>query len=242
MKKITTILAMFSALVMLTVTGAKAIELKAGVSANAMAAVANAQEVLKDSGRVTNEESALATSFASVFAEISSDEMMGLGFGVSYAPEVVSLNDEARDIQNCDNALYNLATKYCVASGGAASPDTGTQKIAADIDDLINVYVTLPVGTGAYIKAGWIMATMNTKESLATGSKYDNIDMEGISVGGGYEGELGNSMFWRAEGTYQHWDDLSTNGSEAGGTTGSRNKITAELGGVTGSLSVGLKF
>ena len=86
------------------------------------------------------------------------------------------------------------------------------------------------------------MATMNTKENLATGSKYDNIDMEGISIGGGYEGDLGDSMFWRAEGTYQHWDDLSSNGSEAGGTTGSRNKITAELAGVTGSLSVGMKF
>ena len=241
MKKLTTILAMLSAIVMLTGTGAKAVTLKAGVSANAMAAVANAQEVLKDSGRVTNEESAIATSFASIFAEISSDEMMGLGFGVSYAPEVVSLNDESRDIQNCRSDLSSQPNGYCVAET-TGKVDSGNQKIAADVDDLINIYLTLPVGTGAYIKAGWMMATMNTKENLATGSKYDNIDMEGISVGGGYEGELGDMMFWRAEGTYQHWDDISASGSEAGGTAASRNKITAELGGVTGSLSVGLKF
>jgi len=236
MKKITTILAMFSALVMLTGTSAKAVTLKAGVSANSMGAVANAQEVLKDSGRVTNETDAIATTFASVFAEISSDELMGLGFGVSYAPEVVSLNDEARNIQNCRDDLPALGR--CIAGTG----DSGLQTIAADVDDLVNIYLTLPVGTGAYIKAGWMMATMNTKENLTTGSKYDNIDMEGISIGGGYEGELGDMMFWRAEGTYQHWDDISASGSEAGGTSGSRNKITAELAGVTGSLSVGLKF
>ena len=229
MKKITTILAMLSALVMLVATGAKAVEFKTGLSINAMGAVANAQESLKDSGRVTNKTDAIATSFGSLFAEISSDEMMGLGFGVSYAPEVVSLNDENRNIQ------------VAVAEPDEAQ-DSGLQKIAADVDDLINIYVTLPVGEGAYVKAGYVMATMNTKENLATGSQYNNIDMEGISVGGGYEGDLGTSVFWRAEGTYQHWDDLATTGSQVGGTATSFNKITAELAGVTGSFSIGMRF
>jgi hypothetical protein len=223
MKKITTILAMLSALVVLSGTSAKALEIKTGVSLNSMAVVANAQEKLKDSGRVTNKNDAIATSFASGFVELSSDELMGLGFGVAYAPEVVSLNDEARNIQP------------------SATGDTGLQKIAADVDDLISVYVTLPVGPGAYVKAGMVRATLNTKESLATGSKYPNIDLEGYTVGGGYEGDLGDMLFWRAEGTYQHWDDIAASGSEAGGS-GNTNKITAELGGVTGSLSLGMKF
>ncbi len=90
MKKINTILAAVSALLMLTVTSANSVEFKAGVSANGMAAYANAKETLKDptgSGRTTNEEAVLATSFASAFVEISSDAAMGLGFGISYAPE-----------------------------------------------------------------------------------------------------------------------------------------------------------
>ena len=51
--------------------------------------------------------------------------------------------------------------------------------------------------------------------------------------------------FWRAEGTYQMWDDLSASGSEAGRVAASalqNNKITAEVGSVTGTLSVGMKF
>ena len=64
MKKINTILAAVGALLMLTVTSANSMEFKAGVSANGMAAYANAKETLKDSGAVTNEEAILATSFA----------------------------------------------------------------------------------------------------------------------------------------------------------------------------------
>ena len=49
MKKINTILAAVSALLMLAVTSANSVEFKAGVSANRMAAYANAKETLKDS-------------------------------------------------------------------------------------------------------------------------------------------------------------------------------------------------
>ena len=73
MKKINTILAAVSALLMLTVTAANSVEFKAGISANGMAAYANAKETLKGTagsstqgtGRTTSEEAVLATSFAS---------------------------------------------------------------------------------------------------------------------------------------------------------------------------------
>jgi hypothetical protein len=230
MKKLNTILAAFGALLMLSVTSANSVELKAGISANGMAAYANAKETLKGGNRITNEEAVLATSFASIFAEISSSEMMGLGIGVSYAPEVADLNKETRLVQN--------------ASGDAAN-DSGTQSVDAKINDLLSIYLTLPVGdTGAYFKAGYIQATMVTEESLATGSKYEDVDMTGTQVGGGYEGSLGDMAFWRAEGSYQMWEDLSASGSEArtAGTDSAKNKIEAELGSVTGSLSIGMKF
>jgi hypothetical protein len=242
MKKLNTILAAVGALLMLSVTGANSVEFKAGVSANGMAAYANATETLKGSGvktgRTTNEEAVLATSFASIFAEISSDEMMGLGLGVSYAPEVADMDKETRVIQNCrDNTA-------CTAED-ADDVDTGTQAIDAKINDLISIYLTLPIGdAGAYVKAGYNQATMVTEESLATGSKYENVDLTGTQVGGGYEGSLGDMAFWRAEGSYQMWEDISASGSESnnGTTDTSKNKITAELGSVTGTLSVGMKF
>ena len=235
MKKLNTILAAFGALLMLSVTAANSVEFKAGVSANGMAAYANAKETIKGTGahRTTSEEAVLATSFASIFAEISSEEMMGLGFGVSYAPEVVDLDKETRHIGIGPD------------TGTGIDADGGVQSVSAKINDLVSVYLTLPVGdTGAYVKAGYIQATMVTEESLATGSKYEDVDMTGTQVGGGYEGSLGDMAFWRAEGSYQMWEDISASGSESnnGATDSSKNKITAELGSVTGSLSIGMKF
>ncbi|MBT4959003.1 MAG: hypothetical protein HON33_03415 [Flavobacteriaceae bacterium] len=232
MKKINTILAAVGALLMLSVTGANSLEFKAGVSANGMAAYANAKETLKDAnGRTTNEEAILATSFASAFVEVSSDEVMGLGIGISYAPEVVDLEKETRTIQN----VYG--------SGLSTANDSGDQVIDGKIQDLASIYLTLPIGdSGAYVKAGYIQATFITSENLATGSKYEDIDLTGTQVGGGYEAPLGDMAFWRAEGSMQMWEDISASGSESGGTSGSKNKITAELGSVVGTLSVGMKF
>lgn len=231
MNKLNTILAAVGALLMLTVTSANSIEIKAGVSANGLAAYANAKEQMKGNTRVTNEEAVLAASFASAFVEISSEDAMGLGIGVSYAPEVVDLEKETRTIQN---------------TSGQAVNDSGDQIIDGKIQDLLSVYLTLPVGdTGAYAKAGYIQATLITAENLATGSKYEDVDMTGMQIGGGYEGELGDMAFWRAEGTYQMWEDLSASGSEGGRVASSglqKNKITAEVGSITGTLSVGMKF
>jgi len=201
-----------------------------------MAAYANAKETIKGTasdtqgtGRTTNEEAILATSFASVFAEISSDGLMGLGFGVSYAPEIVDLNSESRNIQQA------------VSGEG----DTGEQVIDGKVNDFLSLYLTLPVGdSGAYVKAGYIQAKLVTEEQLATGSKYEDIDLTGTQVGGGYEGSLGDMVFWRAEGSYQMWEDISASGSESnnGTTDTTKNKIEAELGSITGSLSIGMKF
>jgi len=237
MKKINTILAALGALLMLTVTSANSVEFKAGVSANGMAAYANAKETLKDSGRETNEEAILATSYASAFVEISSDAAMGLGFGISYAPEVADLEKETRTIQSCSDHLDHLG---CTTD---STNDSGDQVIDGKIEDLVSIYLTLPVGdTGAYVKAGYMQATLNTTENLTTGSKYANVDLSGTHFGGGYEGSLGDMAFWRAEGSMQMWEDVRADGSESGAASGTKNSITAELGSVTGSLSVGMKF
>ena len=243
MKKINMILAAFGALLMLSVsiTGANSVEIRAGVSANGMGAYANASEKLKDNGRLTNKEAVLATSFASVFAEVSSEDLMGLGIGVSYAPEVVDLNKETRQINTCTDQTGRRTNVACVAKTGTGA-DSGTTTVDAKINDLFSVYLTLPIGgEGAYAKVGYIQATMVTEESLATGSKYADIDMTGMEVAGGYEGSLGDMAFWRAEGSYQMWDDLAASGSEAGGGGGT-NKLDAEIGSITGTFSLGMKF
>ena len=223
MKKINTMLATLAAFLMLSVTAANSIEFKVGASVSAMGAYANAQEKLKDSARITNEEAILATSYASGFLEVGSEELMGLSLGLAYTPEVTEMDKETRVIQP------------------SATGDSGSQLIDADVVDLVEIYATLPVGEGAFIRAGYIEATLQTKETLATGSSYGDVDMSGTVIGAGIERGLGDMMFWRAEGAYQMWDDIEAGGSETGGS-GNTNKITAEVGSVTGSLSIGVKF
>ena len=225
MNKLNKILAMLGALLMLSVTAANSMEFKVGVSANTMGAYANVEEKLKDSGRISNEEAVLAAAFGSGFVEVGSDDMMGLSIGVSYAPEVAELNKETRAIQP------------------SATGDSGNQIIDGKIVDLVSVYLSLPVGEGAFAKVGYIQATLKTTENLATGSAYENVDLTGMMLAGGYEADLGSSgVFWRAEGQYQMWEDIRADGSEAGGSSGSRNQISAELGAVQGALSIGMRF
>ena len=107
---------------------------------------------------------------------------------------------------------------------------------------MTTAYVGLMVTENMYAKVGAVTVDVITNENLATGSKYENIDLTGTSVGAGYEGSLGDMAFWRAEGTMQMWDDISANGSEAGASAAAKNKIEAELGSVMGSLSVGMRF
>ena len=141
MKKINTILAAVGALLMLTVTSANSMEFKAGVSANGMAAYANAKETLKDSGAVTNEEAILATSFASAFVELSRAAAMGLGSGISYAPEVVDLEKETRTIQN----VYG--------TGDSGANDSGEQIIDGKVqEDTHRVIIKQGI-------SGWFLTT-----------------------------------------------------------------------------------
>ena len=97
--------------------------------------------------------------------------------------------------------------------------------------------------TGVYAKVGYIQATVETKESLATGSSYKNVDLDGMEYGIGYMGELSDMVFYKVESTYIDFDDISAVGSEEGVSgNGSYNKITVEAGGVSAKASIGLRF
>ena len=238
MNKIKTIIALIASM-MLFSSAANSVEFKVGLSGNASGYYANAKETIKGTGahRTSNAEAVALFHYASGFVEVGSEELMGLSIGLSYAPEVASLPTETRLIQNC--ADHNGASCTSYSSG-----DTGTQKIDGKIVDQVVLYATLPVGsTGAYGKLGFLRATLETNELLATGSKYEDVDLEAIVVGAGYEGSIGSNAFWRIEGTYHQFDDVRVNGSQSNSDTdSSTNKIDAEIGGVNAALSIGYKF
>lgn len=204
-------------------------EIRLGVVANMAADYGVAEETLKDSGRKTEEHAVLAHSFASIFAEISIEQAMGLTFGVEYAAETIDLEKETRGIR---------------AEGGAdAGADSGNQVIDASVEDITTLYVAMPLGaSGAYIRAGYVMADLRTTETLTTGSTYADVNMDGTQVGAGYMGTIGDRGFYKLEGTYTEFDKMSLNGTEVGSAATNFNKIDAQISGVAARLAVGVRF
>ena len=90
-----------------------------------------------------------------------------------------------------------------------------------------------------------ILAIIALSLCLMIPSKADEIkdlQIEGMSIGVYYDGAISDNLFYRVEGAYQQFEDIKVTGSEVGGTAGSFNTITAELGGVAAKASIGFKF
>jgi len=222
-KLLTTVAA--SLVATLSFTAVNSGEFRAGVAMVGAGDYATATETRKDSLNKSKQEAVLAHSYGVLFGEFAMDAAGGLTLGFEYAPETIQLETETRNIRP------------------SATGDSGSQVIAAEVEDIMTAYVSLPIGgTGAYAKVGYSMATLNTKETLATGSTYGNVDMTGTQLGLGYHGEIGDKAFYKLEGNYSAWDDIAVNGSEVGGTSGSFNKIEAKITGVSARLAVGLRF
>jgi len=229
---------------------ANSIEVRGGLTGQATAYYASVEETVKDSGRKTQEDGLAAFSYLSVFGEIAFDSYMGISLGVEYTPDTMVIDDNASRVIGgsiINAALPNSANNGAinVSSEGEGGGDAvgGVQKVGASIADLTLIYVGVPLmETGLVAKVGYQTATLKTTETLATGSTYKDEDIEGYSVGLYYDGAITDNLFYRLEGAYQTFDDIKLTGSEAGGTAGSFNKITAQMGGVAAKASLGFKF
>ena len=245
MNKLKTIVASLVVAALSFGTAANSVELRAGLTGQSSAYYANAKEKLKDSGKVSSTEALAAFSYMSVFGEVAFDTAMGISVGIEYSPDGITVSKKGRLLIN--EAAGGPAGQSVTHSEGETSatlaPDSGTQVINAEVKDLTLIYVGIPVmDTGLNIKAGYHMSTLQTKETLATGSTYKDEDLEGISVGVYYDGSITDNLFYRVEGAYQSFDDIKLVGSEVGGTTASFNEITAELAGVAAKASIGFRF
>jgi len=147
----------------------------------------------------------------------------GGAFGISYIP-TREMGSKSRSDTNSDG-------------------DTGTYKAEAELDNVVQLYADIPMsevsGFPVYAKLGIQHATINSLESLNSGSTYPNADVFGYTVGLGTKGDLpfGNNMYYKAEATYTDFEDYTaeSNSSPA-------NKVTAELEDVAVKFSIGYKF
>ena len=165
----------------------------------------------------------------SIFFEIANDS--GLALGIDYVPVEAELgaSTNARTDTDTDDA----------------SDTAGDNKASAELSDHITIYALMPLGDTFYLKAGLARATVDTTETLATGTTYGNEDVDGRMIGFGLNRDLDSGLFFRAEATYTDYDDVKLNGSfngNAAGDSAVRNTVDADVDATALRISVGKSF
>ena len=236
MNKLTTIIASTAIAMLSFASTANSIEYKVGLTGQATAVYGNVRETLKDSGKTSEEEALAAFSYMSGFAEISVESAMGLTVGLEYTPDLM-------EFPTADRVIATSSLDAGGANSAVTGEDTGTQIIKASVEEMITMYVAMPImSSGLHVKLGFSQATLKTEENLATGSTYKDVDLDGTSVGMYYDGDIGDMAFYRVEGSYTEYDDIKATGTQVGAAAGKYNVIDAELGGVAAKLSLGFRF
>jgi hypothetical protein len=124
----------------------------------------------------------------------------------------------------------------------------GTTTVSADFNDLNVAYLKLNVPGGIYLKAGYVETDIDVKETMASGSTYNNASTEGTILGVGYERSVGEAgLGLRLEGSYMSLDDVtSSNGVAADGgspSNGGRNQIDiSNMEGLNAKLAITYTF
>ena len=151
----------------------------------------------------------------------------GIALGIDYTPadsELGSGNNARTDTDTDD-----------------ASDTAGDNKVSAELTGHMTIYGLVPMGSGgAYFKGGIARASIDTTESLATGSTYGNADVDGLIVGLGFERETDNGGFLRMEGTYTDYEDVKLRGSLDSDSV--RNIVDADVDAFAFRISVGKAF
>ena len=199
----------------------------AGISANSAVYGASGKETNYDEENtvrtIKNESGVFTDSHMSGFLELNVGEYVSLG--IEHTPDTITTPQNDR--------VTNVG---------------GTTTVSADFNDLNVAYLKLNVPGGVYLKAGYVETDIDVKESMASGSTYNNVSTSGSIVGIGYErlvGEAGLGI--RLEGSYMSLDDVtSSNGVAADGATianGGRNQIdVSNMEGLNGKIAITYTF
>jgi len=211
------------------------IGLKVGISGNMTVFHATGQETNNDTttgGNVeTSKEDATALAgYSSIFIEKSlPGPLSRISIGIDYVMDTLSSDTVENDRQDHDTDN---------AANAIPAFDTKKNKVKVDFEDLTTIYLTANITDNFYVKAGMVTVDVNTKEDLATGSKYGNTDLEGTSFGIGASKDFDNGMFIRVEGNY-----IDLGGASLKSTTNSHNTVKiSQLEGGNGRISIGKSF
>ena len=134
------------------------------------------------------------------------------------------------------HALESETTENTQGSSDASA--TGVNKVQVDFENLMTLYGTIALNENVYVKAGYMQVDVTTNETLATGGKYGNTELDGYVLGLGYNRNLDNSAFVRLEANYMEFD-----GATLTNTADTAKSVTADgISGYGAKISIGKSF
>jgi len=194
-------------------------EVSMGISGTALYYDASGDETVKSSGTKNSKSESGVAPMASLFIEKELDTGVTVGLDVvPYGVKVADFNNARTDTDTDD-----------------ASDTAGNNKGDVNFKNLVTLYASKDLANGMYAKFGVSRVTVETDETVATGSTYGDEDIMGITLGLGTERDLNNGAFFRVEGQVSRFQGATFDGSAD--TDSVKNKI--ELDDFT---TAGIKF
>ena len=168
----------------------------------------------------------------SLFAEYESDYLGGLTLGFEMIPGSADVSDKVKKRTDTELSVTGTAKHTSLSRAQSAQ---------AELNDHITLYAMQEVGD-LYLKVGYVMVDLETTESLATGSKYGNVDLNGVLIGAGTEFEVGNNAIGRLEFSHTAYESLELQSSATRAGVSPNNLIEADLDVTQLKASIGYKF
>ena len=160
---------------------------------------------------ITEEAGAFDDTVGSIFVEYAVSDTVSLG--LEYLMEDVE-TPENLNVQNLDTSTTAV-----------------NNKVKADFEDHTTLYANISMPFNTYLKLGYVMVDVATKENLGTGGAYPDVDTTGITAGLGLNIDLENGIFVRTEISATSYDDISTtNSNEADKVVSVSDMMSATAG------------
>ena len=206
MKKL---LAIISLSTMLFVSNAMA-ETRFGFSLSYATVDADGSET--EGGEKTNGSASNEVFIPSLFIEAANGPF---AVGLDYIPIDADVSSKTKSRTDTETSVTGTTT---------TTSTSRSQKAQASLQDHITLYASYNLTDTFYLKGGVAQVSLVTEESLGTGSKYGDEDVNGYLYGLGITD--GNS---RLELSYTDYEDISLTSSVARSGVTTNNKIEADL-------------
>ena len=148
----------------------------------------------------------------------------GWTFGVQMTPGSADVTDTAFS-----------RTDVAEDAAGSGSSGTVTYTPKAEVKDLINYYVEVPLPGAFYGKLGFSQLVVITQEDVDHEGSYGNKTLDGMNYGLGFKGITDNNLVWKAFFEITDFDKLSL-------TSSTNNTLSANVDTHQAGFALGYRF